>query len=466
MLKIFNTLLFSAIFLNYAIHAAPDSIAERTASDFTAVAKKTIPAVVSIQVKSSNKGVFGGEDESDGFNEDFFRFFFGPGRERGRTQPTVGQASGFIIKPNGYVLTNSHVVKDASEIKVILNDGREFQGKVVGQDPNTDIALVKIDADGLDYLNFGNSDNLEIGQWVIAIGNPFGLQASLTVGVVSAKGRNNLDLTTIEDFVQTDAAINRGHSGGPLLNLASQVVGMNTAIATNNGSGGSIGIGFAIPSNLIQLIVNQLIQKGTVSRGFIGVTLQQIDQELAHAFGLSQVGGAVIADVAKDSPAEKAGLKQGDIVQKYNKLPVTNIASLRNFIALMTPGTQINLSILRNGTPKDIVVEIGNYPTSSPQVALRKGNKLGFEVQDLTPDIVRKLGLDDEIGVVITDIEQGSTAAWAGLKKGSVILAVNQKDVHSVKEFNEFLEQTPPNRPVLFLIKQGEGVRFVSIKVE
>lgn len=454
---------------NFAAHSS-NSLAEETSKDFTKVAREAIPAVVSIQVKSkspSSRFSFGNrefdDNEQNPFNDDIFRFFFGPRKEG--SQPTLGQATGVIVNPKGYILTNSHVVKDATEIKVILNDGTEFIGKLIGQDPNTDIAVVKIDAENLPFLKLGNSDDMEIGQWAIAIGNPFGLKASLTVGVISAKGRNNLDLANVEDFIQTDAAINRGNSGGPLLNLDSKIIGLNTAIVSG-GTGGYVGVGFAIPSNIIKHIMDQIITNGTVTRGFIGVTLQQVDHDLAQAFGLKQASGAVIAEVSKDSPADKAGLKQGDIVQLFNKTPVKNIASLRNAIALMPPGQKIVLNVLRSGTPKEVVVEVGSYPSSTPKIAQTSGNKLGFEVQDITPELAKTLNLSGETGVVISRVDPNSTAAWAGLKKGAVIFAVNQRKISSVDEFNAILQDSPSGKPILFLIKVDDAVRYVSIRVE
>lgn len=465
-------LLFYTIALSAAIQvpcfADNESLAQRTAQDFTTVAKEAIPAVVSIQVKgsSSTKGRGAQSDDSDLFGEDFFQqFFFSPRHERKQSQEFTGQASGFIVSKDGYLMTNGHVVKDVSEIKVTLNDGREFEGKLIGTDPNTDIAIVKIDATDLPQLTFGDSDKAEIGEWVIAIGNPLGLQASLTVGVVSAKGRNNLDLTAIEDFIQTDAAINRGNSGGPLLNIQGKVIGMNTAIVTDTGTGGYIGIGFAIPSNIAKLIMNQLIQKGSVTRGFIGVTLQAIDKDLAHAFGLNNLKGALVADVAKDSPAERAGLKQGDLIEAYDSQQVPNIVTLRNAIALMAPGKKIVLSIVRNGQPLTLPVEIGIFPTTETKSIQVGDNSLGFEVENITPELAYKLGIEREKGVLITKVNPNTPAAWAGLKQGALILAVNQKEVSNVEEFQAALKSTPENRPVLLLIRQGDAIRFLSLKV-
>lgn len=463
------TFFASILFLlqgNLAAASAKVSIAEEISRDFTKVADEAMPAVVSIQVKSkesskyfSDSKEFDEEDRLNSFNEDFFRFFFGPRHEG--SQPTIGQASGFIVNPNGYILTNNHVVKDASEIKVILNNGMEYIGKLVGQDPTTDIAVIKIDADHLPFLKLGDAEDIKIGQWAIAIGNPFGLNASLTVGVISGKGRNNLDLANV-DYIQTDAAINRGNSGGPLLNLDSKVVGINTAIVS-----GGAGVGFAIPSNIIRHVMEQLIKTGSVTRGFIGVTLQQLTPALAQAFGLKQAEGAVIAEVTKDSPADRADLKQGDIVQSYNKIPVKNIAGLRNAIAIMSPGSKVVLGTLRNGVAKEIVVEVGAYPSSVPQIAQHKsGNKLGFEVQEITPEASQSLGLQGEAGVMISSVDANSPAAWAGLKKGAIIVAVNQRKVTTPDQFHAALQEGSSGKPILLLVKQGESMRFVSLKVE
>lgn len=465
--EMMSVLLGACILLQGSAFSEPDSLAQQTAKDFTAVAKKAIPAVVSIKVKAKENGKNVGDDDiNDLFNDEFFhRFFSIPKRNKANEEQIIGQASGFIVSADGYILTNTHVIDNATEILVTLNDGHEFTGKVVGKDSNTDIAIVKIEGNNFPYLKLGDSDKLEIGEWVIAVGNPMGLQASLTVGVVSALGRNNLDLTNVEDFIQTDAAINRGNSGGPLLDLDSQVIGMNTAIVTNT-SLGYMGIGFAIPSNMIKLVMDQIVKNGSVTRGFIGVTLQTIDKDLAQAFNTEQLNGALISSISKDSPAEKAGLKQGDIIRAYNGQKVTNIASLRNAIALMSPGTRIKLTVLREGKTIELPVDVGSYPTSQPREVSMSGNKLGFEVQDLTPEVARSLGLTDESGVVISKVEPGSPAAWVGLKKGTLIMAVNQQKVENTKDFSKVLENISIGKPVLLLIKQGDTVRYISLSVK
>lgn len=458
------------------LHAAVQGTLQQNAIDFTAVAKEATPAVVSIKVKSApKKQVFSSnpwgrseEDEDDPFGGDFFRRFFSipHGRELDNT-PVEGQASGFIVSPDGIVITNSHVVSDASEITIVLNDGRELTGNVVGHDPNTDIAVVKIDAKDLPHITLGNSDNLLPGQWAIAVGNPLGLQATLTVGVISATGRNNLDITRIEDFIQTDAAINRGNSGGPLLNINGEVIGMNTAIVSNNSTGGYMGIGFAIPSNMIKLVMDDLIANGEITRGFLGIVMQQMDSSLAKAFKLDKAEGALIAEVAKDSPAEKAGLHQGDIVLKFNQQPVTNIAALRNAVALMKPGTALNLSILREGKTQDVAINIGAFPKEGETKASveQKETKYGFGVQELTPEAAQAYGYKGEKGVVISKVSPGSPASWAGLKKGILIAAVNQTKVNNVEEFNKVVDGLPSGSPLLLLVKVGDTMRFISLQV-
>lgn len=469
---IFTTTAFTVLLQPMQVLCAEEpSISKQVSQDFTSVAKKAIPTVVSIQVKGPDAQFFTGEDqEIEGFEDpfgmmpkDLFQQFFGrQKRLTPKEQPFSGQASGFIVSEDGKILTNNHVVRNASKIRVILNDGREFDAKVIGQDPNTDIAVVQIDAKNLPHLILGNSDNLEVGQWVVAIGNPLGLQASLTVGVVSATGRNNLDIARIEDFIQTDATINRGNSGGPLLDLNGNVIGINTAIASN--MGGFMGIGFAIPSNMANHVMHELIDNGSVSRGYLGVTLQSVDQNLAQAFGLDAVTGALVADIRSNSPAQTAGLKQGDIILEYNGTKVGNITSLRNAISMMKPGTRTSLSVLRDGKKMEIPVNIGMFPSTS-ELAGQVENKLGFEVEDVTPSIAKNLSLLNDKGVIVSKVRPGSPSAWAGIQKGALIVEVNKSKVETKEQFNKALESTPEGQPVLLLIKQDDQKRFISLKV-
>jgi len=360
-------------------------------------------------------------------------------------------------------MTNAHVVKGADKITAVLNDGREIDATVVGSDSHTDIAIIKIEGTSFPFLQLGDSDEMDIGEWVIAIGNPFQLEASVTVGVISAKGRQNLRITDFEDFIQTDAAINPGNSGGPLLNLKGEVIGINTAIVSR--TGGYMGIGFAIPSSMAKNIMSQIIDKGSVTRGFLGVSLQPVDKDLADAFNLPKPEGALISEVIKDSPADKAGLKQGDIILEYNKISIKSLQSFRNEVSLMNPGTTIELKINRKGQILSIPVTLG---TASDDISESSNltQKLGMEVENLTPDLAKQLGLSQkEEGVVITKIKPGSLAAMAGLRPGFLIQAVNHKKVTNVSEFNEALVQ-PENKRILLLVRQGNMTRFYSIKVE
>jgi serine protease Do len=455
-----GSLLLAAPFAN----AQEAAILQKTSGDFESVAEKAIPAVVSIQVKAQptqTKSLF---DYDPSPEEEFFGRFFGiPRRDTQPKDIQVSQASGFLISPDGYILTNNHVVNEGVTITVKLNDGREFSGKVIGTDDSTDIALIKIEGSDLPYLKLGNSDALKIGQWVVAIGNPLGLQASLTVGVVSAKGRSNLDIARIEDFIQTDAAINRGNSGGPLLNLNAEVVGMNTAIATNLASGGYMGIGFAIPSNMASHVMEQLKNDGSVSRGYLGVMLQPIDSELAKAFDLPKVAGALVAEILKDSPAEKAGLKQGDIILSYNGTVVENVGGLRNFIALQSPGTNIKLSIIRDKKPLEIEFAVAEMQKPGATKGNLNSDALGLEVQTLTKELAANLRRPDDEGVLVIQVKPGTPAAMVGLKKGALIVSVNNKKVITSEAFLKEVSETPKGKPVVFLVKQGETMRFISI---
>jgi len=443
---------------------------EQTSKAFTAVAKRSIPAVVFVKVQSSSPdqeeyGYPYGQNPYDAFGDDFFHRFFGMPYRGGQPQkpaPQLSQGSGFLVTADGYIMTNAHVVKGADKITIVLHDGREIDAIMIGADPHTDIAIIKVEGKDFPYLAFGDSEAIDIGEWVIAIGSPFQLEASLTVGVVSAKGRQNLRITDLEDFIQTDAAINPGNSGGPLLDLSSQVIGINTAIVSR--SGGYMGIGFAVPSNMAKHIMDQLIDKGTVTRGFLGVSLQPVDKDIAAAFNLPKPEGALVSEVVKDSPADKAGLQQGDIITDYNKNPVKSLQSFRNEISLMKPGASILLKINRKGQIMSIPVTLGSASDTIATAGIVQ--QLGMEVDILTPDLAKQLGYGprDE-GVVITKVKPGSPAAMAGLRPGFLIQAVNHHKVANVMEFNDALNEVE-NKRVLLLVRQGNMTRFYSIKVE
>jgi serine protease Do len=442
----------------------------QTSKAFTAVAKKATPAVVFIKVQGApeQEETAPFQNPYDQFGDDFFNRFFGfspRGRQRQPQQPTqMSQGSGFIVTADGYIMTNAHVVKGADKISVILNDGREIDATLVGADSHTDIAVIKIEVKDLPHLVLGDSDSMDVGEWVVAIGSPFQLEASLTVGVISAKGRQNLRITDLEDFIQTDAAINPGNSGGPLLNLNSEVIGINTAIVSR--SGGYMGIGFAIPSNMAKQIMNQIIDKGSVTRGFLGVSLQPVDKDIAAAFNLERPEGALVSEILKDSPAEKAGLKQGDIILEYNDIPIKSLGSFRNEISLMTPGSTVKLKINRNGEIKTLKITLG---VSSDAVISTGGivQKLGVEVENLTPDMAKQLGytMQDE-GVVITKIKPGTAFAMAGLRPGVLIQAIEHKKISNVNDFNDAINAIGNKSRILVLVRQGNVTRFYSIKVD
>lgn len=440
----------------------------QTSKSFTSVAKKAIPAVVFIKVQGGSdqeeNPIENYQNPYDFFGDDFFNRFFGA-QPRGKApkQPQLSQGSGFLVSPDGYIMTNAHVVKGADKMTVVLNSGKEMNGTLVGLDTHTDIAIIKIDGKELPYLKLGDSEAMEIGEWVVAIGSPFQLEASLTVGVISAKGRQNLKITDLEDFIQTDAAINPGNSGGPLLNLDSEVIGINTAIVSR--TGGYMGIGFAVPSNMAKNIMTQIIDKGSVTRGFLGVSLQPVDKDIADAFNLEKAEGALVAEVVKDSPAEKAGLQQGDIIVEYNNNPVKSLGSFRNEISLMNPGSKVTLKVNRKGKIITLSVTLGSASNSFAADGFIQ--KMGFEVDNLNPELAKQLGYTKgEEGVVITKIKPGSPAATAGMRPGFLIMAINHKKVTTVDEFNEAVKDAESKKRLLILARQGSVTRFYSLKLE
>jgi len=446
-----------------------EQLLKQISKGFSQVAKLATPAVVylesQIETKAPTRSQRGFENPYDAFEEDFFNRFFGfQKQEQMRPRKETARGTGFLVSADGYIMTNNHLVEGASKVSVTLHNGQILSAKVIGTDPKTDLAIVKIEGSGFPFLTFGDSDSLEVGEWAIAVGNPFGLQATVTVGVVSAKGRSNLQIADFEDFIQTDAAINPGNSGGPLLCATGQVIGVNTAIAT--ASGGYMGIGFAIPSKIASHIMQQLVKDGVVTRGFLGVTLQPVNQDLASFYKLEGNQGALIADVVKGSPADTAGLKQEDVILSYNGQKVENLNSFRTAVSLMSPGTTLNLVIKRDGQTKNISVTIGTMPTESigPNSPWQK---LGLKVQNLTPEIAQQLGLRDlKAGVVITDVESGSPAAIAGLRPGSLIVAVNRKKIDSLEEFQTAILEATKEGKVLLKIVQGDIVRFVALQFD
>jgi serine protease Do len=464
--------IFAAVFFstNFAV-AQVDGIENlrNTGKAFAAVAKKVSPAVVFVQVEKD--AVEQENTYSQPFDDDLFRRFFGEPFSHQRRRPTprrhpkaVAQGSGFIISQDGYIITNNHVVEGAGKVTVKLQDDRQFTAEVIGTDKRADVALIKIDADNLATVPMGDSDKLQVGEWVIAVGNPFGLSHTITAGIVSAKGRNSVGINDYEDFIQTDAAINPGNSGGPLVNLDGEVVGMNTAIFSK--SGGYMGIGFAIPVNMVKSIEKQLQKSGSVTRGYLGVMIQQLTPELANSFGMSQKSGVLVAQVTDGSAAKKAGLKRGDVVVAFDGKEVHDVGNFRNRVAMLAPDTETLVTVIRDGKRKKLDITIGSLPEGNMNAGGSGLNldKLGFAVQNIDSDMARKYGYAATKGVMVTKVQSGSVAAMVGMKPGTLILEVNRQPVKNVRELQKYIGDEKSS--VLLLISNGQGSRFVVLKVE
>jgi serine protease Do len=450
---------------------APQASAATLAPDtFAEIAKQYSPAVVNISTQKTFKGgknrrEFFGPGPMPGPQDPFWDFFekFMPDMPRDRTQRSLG--TGFIIDAKGLVITNNHVVKNADKIKVNMagKDGKEYTATVKGRDPQTDLALLQIDSkETFPFLSLGNSDSIQVGDWVVAIGNPFGLGHTVTQGIISAKGRV-IGAGRYDNFLQTDAAINPGNSGGPLLNLKGEVVGINTAIVATGQ-----GIGFAIPSNLAKDIIGQLQEKGKVVRGMLGVQIQTVTPEIAKAFGLSEPKGALVAEVHADTPAEKVGLKREDIIIEYNGKPIKEMNELPRLVAATPPGTKATVKVLRNGKEKTLpitVTELKEERFAKEPVEADEESPIGLAVEDLDPRLARRFGLKEARGVVVVDVMPGSSAAEAGLRRGDIILEIGGKDVPNVKTFQKIIADQPKKSFARFLVKrQGRSI-FLAVEI-
>jgi len=449
-----------------------DSAPSGQPGSFADLAEKFSPAVVNISTATVVKegevqNPFGGEDSPfrDFFGDEFFKRFFGDRPQRPFKKRSLG--SGFIINKEGYIITNNHVVAEADEVVVILEEGDEYPAKVIGTDEKTDLALIKIEPkDGLPTCSLGDSDKSRVGDWVVAIGNPFGLGHTVTAGIISAKGRD-IGAGAYDDFIQTDAAINPGNSGGPLFDTAGNVVGINSAIFSR--TGGYQGIGFAIPINLAKDIVSQLKEKGSVTRAWLGVLIQQITPEIQESLDLKVREGALVADVVKSGPAEKAGIKRGDVILRFNGQKVESQHELPTMVAYLPVGTEVKVVVLRDGKEKTFQVVLEEM-TEEP-AALSPGKEggemkgeLGFTAQNLTPELVDQLNLDSSEGVIITEVETGSPSAEAGLRRGDVILEVDRKKIDDVKILSDVLEKAKDKQSLLFLVNRAGRTLFVAVK--
>jgi serine protease Do len=439
----------------------------RPATDFSAVAKAAMPAVVNISSARVVRAPEGGPFFSDPFfqfffGEEFFRQFRIP---RERRERSLG--SGVLVKPEGIILTNNHVVEKASEVRVALADKREFPAKIVGTDPKTDLAVLRISGGPFPVLPMGDSDRVEVAEPVIAIGNPFGLSQTVTQGIISAVGRANVGITDYEDFLQTDAAINPGNSGGALVNARGELIGINTAIFSQ--SGGYMGIGFAIPSNMAKAVMEQILDKGKVTRGWLGVAIQDITPAVARSFGLVEAKGALVGDVTPSSPAAAAGLERGDVILRVNEKPVEDSGHLRNIVAGFPPRTTITLVILRHGKEQPVRVTVGEQPSAPAAAREEEGRAdpiqpLGVTVVDPSPELLRRLDLPRGArGAIVREVQPGSPAAEAGLRPGDLIQEVNRQPIRSTREFLQAVRQSA-GRDLVLLVNRGGSTAFVVVE--
>jgi len=457
--------------LNILPDAAPAARATVDAATlqtgFAAVVKQTAPAVVNVYSTRIDKQR--APQMSPFFNDPFFRRFFGDNpnlqqqQPRERKQQSLG--SGVIINSDGYIITNNHVVAGATDVKVTTYAKKDYPAKIIGRDPKTDIAVLKVDAKDLPYLRLGDSSKAEVGDIVLAIGNPFGLGQTVTMGIISAKGRGNLGIEDYEDFIQTDAAINPGNSGGALINTRGELIGINTAILS--GSGGNQGVGFAIPVNMARNIVHQIELHGHVVRGYLGVTIQPVTEQMAKAFGRpGEIYGALVAQVSPDSPASKAGLQPGDIILELNDKRVEDSRTLSLSVAQMSPGSPAHLKVFRNGVTKDFVVTLGELPEKGNNASTPGSGSTelmsGVSVQNLTPDIARQLGVPgNTLGVVVSRVDPSSAAADSGLREGDIIREVNRKPVANTNQFESALHAAGKDAVLLLVNRNGQNLFLV-----
>lgn len=442
--------------------------------DFTELAEKQGPAVVNISITSVVHGAgigFPGMPNDENLQELLRRFGIPgmpgmPGQDGGQDYKSQSLGSGFIISADGYILTNAHVVNEADEVLVKLYDKREFKAKIIGADKRTDVALIKIEATGLPKVTIGDPNALKVGEWVAAIGSPFGLENTMTAGIVSAKGRA-LPQENYVPFIQTDVAINPGNSGGPLFNLRGEVVGVNSQIYSK--SGGSMGLSFSIPIDVAIDISNQLKANGHIARGWLGIGIQEVTKELAESFGLKQTSGALIAGVEKNSPAEKGGLEAGDIIFKFDGKPITTSSDLPRVVAATKPGKVVPVEIVRKGANKTLQLGVGEMPNEqgeAPAVSKEpvkpEANRVGLTLRELTPQQKKKL--NGKNGLLV--IESSGVAAQAGIRRGDVILGLNNNESQSVELFNKQINAVPSGKTIAVLVQRGENTLYVPLKIK
>ena len=441
-------------------------------SDFADLAEKLSPTVVNVYTTqtvevSSPLHQFIPEDME--IPEPFRRFFGlpdAPGGEAPKQEmKRTSLGSGVIVTADGYILTNNHGVEDADEIHVTLFTFEEYEATVIGRDPKSDVALIKIEPKtDLPFATFGNSDQLRVGEWVLAIGNPFGLQQTVTAGIVSAKGRS-INNESYGNFIQTDASINPGNSGGPLFNLKGEMVGVNTAIFSR--TGGNIGIGFAIPVNMAKNVFAQLKEHGKVTRGWLGVMIQQVTHDLAENFNLDRPIGALVGQVVPDSPAEKAGIKAGDVIISYSGKEISQMSMLPAMVASTNVGEKAELVLIREGKKQNITVEIGRMEDEEAILAGTEtgtSKKLGITVQEITPKIAESLGIEEVHGLIVNNVDSSSAAAEAGIMRGDILLEINRERVDNIADYKKSLQAAEEKKSILLLIERDHNTRFVVIE--
>lgn len=464
--------------LSHASSAPTSNLGSTTlatsANGFTQVAKQVTPAVVNITTvmteRVSERSLIP-DDLRDRMEEFFDRppdprrhGYQDPWEPRG---PRRGQGSGVIVSSDGYILTNNHVISNAQHVSVTLPDKREFRGSIIGTDPKTDLAVVKIDATNLPTVQWGNAEMLQVGEYVLAVGNPFGLNSTVTLGIVSAVGRGHMGITQYEDFIQTDAAINPGNSGGALVNTKGELVGINTAIFSQ--TGGYQGVGFAVSTTMAKPIYESLLTTGKVVRGYVGIGIQDLNQDLATAFAITDAKGALVSDVKEDSPAAQAELKQGDVIVEYNGLPVEDGVALQRLVTRTPIGAKVSVKVIRDGREREMTITIGEQPDEAKLAKVKREETdyalSGLAVQDLDRETAKALGFNGKGGVVVTSVEPGSGAEKAGLLAGDVIQEMNRRPIKSVHDFRKASSDFQPGANVLILINRRGNSLFLSTKV-
>jgi serine protease Do len=454
---------------NSAQHEHTKEVLRQFCAVFDDVADEASPVVVSIFAEQVVKVPTLGLPEDpfrEFFGPDFFKHFFGQQpEEQERRQRSLG--SGVIVSEDGYILTNNHVVEGADKLTVMVTSGKKYEAHIVGTDPQTDVGVIKIDARDLPAAKLGDSDKVRVGEWVLAIGNPFGLANTVTAGIISAKGRANVGLAAYEDFLQTDAAINPGNSGGALVNMDGELVGINTAIFSQ--SGGYQGIGFAVPINMAKRVMEELLDTGKVTRGYLALLPQDIDEKLAKVMNLKSTEGSLVGNVTPGGPADKAGIKRGDVIIEVDGNRIKDSTQLRNVVAAVKPGSRVHITLLREGKEMKVTAELAERPKESeapvPEKEEKAEAKIGLSVQGLTPDLEEQLGYKGEKGVVVTSVVPGSPADEAGITVGDLIKEVNRKEVKSAGEFSKSISQAKSGDTLLFLLRRGENTFFIAVEL-